>query len=394
MTPEKASVVVEYVNQHLANLRAKPPKSLVDFPPPLVRQIAQCFQDIIDNPERYPEHNIAILKLSTPIEWAAELYSHMTEQCKALCMRKSAPEDLADYQTEILSNSMSVYLSYVDKKFYTGSGTQVSGSKSTGGRVRQQSRGVTRKKTNNWHGAILDAAGKGLHAQWVQAIEIRVRQIDKTTKQEVFVGTHEINDQILLKHYRVLVKLGEQAFGCLLGSHRLGAQFDHLLWPVTWKRYSPWPAFQEPILDVLTKEVRNAKLHVENLTVEQHEAKLKRSRVGGMSEEAHQRNNNRSRVENMTEEQHDSKLKRHRVDYLAPEKHEAKKKKARVESMTTEQREEKNKKTLVKNLTPAQHEAKLRVNREYRARKKAERLALEEKTESEMNKMNTNATGS
>lgn len=159
----------------------------------------------------------------------------MTEQCKALCVRKSAPENLAEYQTELLSNSMSVYLSSVDKKFYTGSGTQVSGNKSLGGRKGQQDRGVAQKKTNNWHGAILDAAGKGLDAQWVQAVEIRVRQIDKTTKQEFFVGTHEINDPAFLKHYRVQVKLGEQAFGCLLGSHQLGTQFDHLLWPVTWK---------------------------------------------------------------------------------------------------------------------------------------------------------------
>lgn len=82
------------------------------------------------------------------------------------------------------------------------------------------------------------------------------------------------------------------------------------------------------------------------------------------------------------------------MDYLTSEKHEVKKKKARVESMTTEQREVKNKKTLVENLTPKQHESKLRRNREYRTRKKAERHALEEKTESEMNKMNTNATGS
>lgn len=53
-------------------------------------------------------------------------------------------------------------------------------------------------------------------------------------------------------------------------------------------------------MDVLTKEVRNAKLHVENLTVEQHEAKLKRGRVESMSEEAHEHNKIRSRVENMT----------------------------------------------------------------------------------------------
>lgn len=154
MTEEKAAFIIEYVNERFETLRAHPPQELVDFPPPLVRKIQQTLQDILDEPLHYPAANITILKLSSPLEWAAEIYSRMTERGLQLCARSSAPRDLADYEVEQLSDDMMVYLSFVKDKFYTGSATQVAGFEA-GGKARQSRRGLTRKPSNRWHRSIL-----------------------------------------------------------------------------------------------------------------------------------------------------------------------------------------------------------------------------------------------
>lgn len=389
MSEEKAAFIIAYVDERFETLRAHPPQELVDFPPPLVRKIQQILQDILDKPHRYPAANITILKLSSPLEWAAEIYSHMTERGLQLCARSSAPQDLADYEVEELSNDMTVYLSFVKNKFYTGSGTKVVG-REAGGKVRQRQRGPKRARTNNWHGSILDSATRGFHAQWVSVMEVP--------------GTHDMRDGDLLLHYRILCKLGEHAFGCLLGSHRKGSQFDRLLWPTTWKRYSPWPAFREGIKGVALpmteeqREVINARARVENMTEEQHEARNARRRVENISEEQREAQNARSRVENMTEEQREATRARGRVENLTEAQVEARTARRRVENLTEAQVEARNAKRRVGNLTEEQHEARKANDRLRSERKKQKKLAarkaLEEKTGSEMNKMDADMTGS
>lgn len=380
MTEEKAAFIIEYVNERFETLRAHPAQELLDFPPPLVRKIQQTLQDILDKPLHYPAANITILKLSSPLEWAAEIYSLMTERGLHLCARSSAPQDLADYQVEELSNDMTVYLSFVKNKFYTGSGTKVTG-RDTGGKDRQRRRGLTRERSNGWHDSILDSATRGFHAQWVSVMEVP--------------GTRNIKDRDLLLHYRIICKLAEQVFGCLLGSHQKGSQLDRLLWPTTWKRYSPWPAFREGIRGVALP-----------MTEEQREAYNARRRVENMTEEQHEAINAKRRVENMTEAQVEARNAPRRLanltgpvpwrnENMTDAQVEARKASRRVENKTEEQREAIRAKGRVENMTKEQHEAKKAKARRFRERKKlAARKALEEKTGSEMNKMDADMTGS
>lgn len=184
MNEAKAKLIMDYVDEHRNKLKSL--ASRPAFPATLILKMEQSIQDIYDNPKRYPDINLAILRLSSPVEWAAELYQHTTEKAKALCSRTSQPKDLADYSTEYLSTSMTVYLSFIKDMFYTGSGTRVSeiDKNRNGGRVRQLERGLKRQESNRWHSAILKASKEGYEAQWVQAMDIRVMKIDQDSGLE------------------------------------------------------------------------------------------------------------------------------------------------------------------------------------------------------------------
>lgn len=142
--PVKKEWIRKYIDNRAGILQARPPKSILQSPPALVHKLAECVSDIINNPEHFPEANVAILKLSTPLEWAAELYWHTTDNCRALCARTKAPKDLAKYAVEKLSDSFTVYLAFVDNQLYPGSGTQVKDKSNNGGRRRQLNRSLTR----------------------------------------------------------------------------------------------------------------------------------------------------------------------------------------------------------------------------------------------------------
>lgn len=186
ISEDSADIVKVYIDLHREKLKASAPKPA--FPiPPLIFKIEECIQDIFDNPEHYPDLNLAILRLSSPFEWATELYYHATEEVKALCSRSSQPQDLSEYCVKALSTSMTVYLSFVQDKFYTGSGTSVShagSEKHIGGYARQMDRGLKRKPSNRWHKAILAAAKEGHEPQWVPAIDIRIKKIDQDSGLE------------------------------------------------------------------------------------------------------------------------------------------------------------------------------------------------------------------
>lgn len=183
MNEAKSKLILGYINQHRDKLKAA--ASRPAFPASIILEMEHSIQDIHDNPKHYPDINLAILNLSSPIEWAAELFQHMTDDVKALCSRTSRPKDLADYSVERLSNSMTVYLSFIKDMFYVGSGTSVSQKSVNGGYHRQLDRALTRKvPSNNWHEAILKAAKEGYKPQWVQAIDIRVKKINQETGLE------------------------------------------------------------------------------------------------------------------------------------------------------------------------------------------------------------------
>lgn len=145
LDPLKKKWILNYIANRADILQARPPKSILQSPPAFVHKLAECVSDIIDNPEYYPEANVAVLKLSTPLEWAAELYSQMTDSSRALCARTKAPKDMAEYAVEKLSESFTVYLVFIDGKLYPGSGTQVVNKSANGGRRRQLDRSLGRK---------------------------------------------------------------------------------------------------------------------------------------------------------------------------------------------------------------------------------------------------------
>lgn len=178
----KMEFIMDYITQHSDKLKAA--ASRPSFPASIILKMEECIQDILQHPKYYPDINLAVLRLSSPVEWAAELYQHMTDKAKELCSRTSQPKDLADYSVEHLSDSMTVYLSFIKDMFYTGSGTRVSGKNMNGGRCRQHERGLNRNGSNGWHKAILKASKEGYEAQWVQAIDIRVKKIDHDTGLE------------------------------------------------------------------------------------------------------------------------------------------------------------------------------------------------------------------
>lgn len=142
--PVKKEWIRNYIVNRAGVLQARPPNEILQSPPALVHKLAECVSDIINKPEHFPEANVAVLKLSTPLEWAAELYWHTTDNCRALCARTKAPKDLAKYAVEKLSNSFTVYLAFVDDQLYPGSGTQVNRKSNNGGRRRQLDRSLNR----------------------------------------------------------------------------------------------------------------------------------------------------------------------------------------------------------------------------------------------------------
>lgn len=177
----KAKLIMDYLKQHQDKLKAD--TSRPAFPISIILNMEQSIEDILQKPEKFPDINIAILRLSSPVDWATELYQHMTEKAKALCSRSSRPKDLSDYSVEYLSESMTVYLSFIKDSFYSGSGTRVSGKSANGngGRVRQMDRGLNRVPSNEWHKKILQATKEGYKPQWVQVIDIRVWKIHQDT---------------------------------------------------------------------------------------------------------------------------------------------------------------------------------------------------------------------
>lgn len=144
LDPLKKEWMVNYVLNRADVLKALPPKSILQSPPAFVHKLAECISDIPANPEHFPESNVAVLKLSTPLEWAAELHSQMTDSSRALCARTKAPKDLAEYAVEELSHSFTVYLAFVDNSLYPGSATQAKAKYNNGGRKRQLDRSLNR----------------------------------------------------------------------------------------------------------------------------------------------------------------------------------------------------------------------------------------------------------
>lgn len=258
------------------------------------------------------------------------------------------------------------------------------------------------------HEAIHLAHEKGLKpAQWVQAVDIRVPKL--VDGQWTLVRTDEVDDVDVLLHYRVLVKLGEHCFGCLLGRNKQLRRFDRLLWPVSWKPLGPWPAFQEGIQGVVTREAMNARKRKAYMTPEQWERRLASNgndtisdeqrekkkinqRVENLSDEQHEKKKARGRVENMTDKQYETHLARNRVGNMTTKTHEARKARQRVENLSDKQHKNRKARERVANLTDKQRELKKARNLRARLKRKAKQLALAEKTQSETNE--ENAAGS
>ena len=118
-------------------LRARPDPELMDNPTPFVRMLERRIEKIAADPWMSNVESLAILRASTPLEWASKIAAHTPLCIQEWFLQDTAPEDWSDLDW-FDSPSFGVYGCLVDRKSaYVGSGTS------------NQSGGGTRKRRND-----------------------------------------------------------------------------------------------------------------------------------------------------------------------------------------------------------------------------------------------------